>query len=392
MIQTKPLATRVEGGAAKKPSRVMKGVPASKGFASYMNGAGAAGQTGLPALNGVSMEEQTMKNIQGTLGLAQTKAMATLARVMEESSTPLQTVNSLPKAQAGPEQGGVFSRQAAMIRDGLEQAVVALRVSEQRKRSVPFAERMGELVKMGQPAAGTKAASGGTPLSAQQERDGQVGALAARFESGKDGIAAIGYDRHGGTSYGKYQLSSRAGSIRRFLDFLKKEEPEWAGRLERAGAANTGSRSGRMPAVWKQLAAEAPERFEDLQERFIRQSHFLPAVEAVAEKTGLAFNGMPAALQEVLFSTAVQHGPAAAARIISRAVDSVGQTKLDPDRNTPEALKKVGENLIRRIYALRSTQFGSSTPAVQNAVKGRLRQEMSMAITMLHTPAPESAS
>ncbi|MEG2173400.1 MAG: hypothetical protein RRY29_09090, partial [Desulfovibrionaceae bacterium] len=36
-----------------------------------------------------------------------------------------------------------------------------------------------------------------------------IGGLAAQFESGKEGIAAVGYDRHGGTSYGKFQIASR---------------------------------------------------------------------------------------------------------------------------------------------------------------------------------------
>ncbi len=46
-------------------------------------------------------------------------------------------------------------------------------------------------------------------------------------------------------------------------------------------------------------------------------------------------------------------------------------------------LAKAHENLIRKIYDNRSGQFRSSTQAVQASVKNRLRQEMSMAITML---------
>jgi len=42
------------------------------------------------------------------------------------------------------------------------------------------------------------------------------GELSAKFESGKDGIAAIGYDRQGGTSYGKYQIASRVGMMKLF--------------------------------------------------------------------------------------------------------------------------------------------------------------------------------
>ena len=219
-----------------------------------------------------------------------------------------------------------------------------------------------------------------------------TGQLASQFESGSEGISAIGYDRHGGTSYGKFQISSRAGTMRSFLSFLKTEEPQMASRLEQAGAANTGSKNGGMPEEWKKIAAESPERFESLQDRFIHNSHFEPAMEAIAEKTGIAFEGMPRALKEVLFSTAVQHGPNGAARIFSKAIDQVGQAKLDPEKSSPETLKKTGETLIRNVYAMRSNQFESSSQTVQNSVKSRLKQEMRLAIDMLHSPQGPSIS
>jgi hypothetical protein len=75
-----------------------------------------------------------------------------------------------------------------------------------------------------------------------------LGSLAAKFESGDKGAAAIGFDRTGGTSYGKYQISSKAGTMNRFLNFLAEREPAWAQRLRGSGPANTGSVQGRMPA------------------------------------------------------------------------------------------------------------------------------------------------
>ena len=44
-----------------------------------------------------------------------------------------------------------------------------------------------------------------------------LGSLSAKFESGTEGVAAIGYDRVGGTSYGKYQIASKPGTMDRFL-------------------------------------------------------------------------------------------------------------------------------------------------------------------------------
>ena len=211
-----------------------------------------------------------------------------------------------------------------------------------------------------------------------------VGSLAAKFESGSEGIAAIGYDRKGGTSYGKYQISSRAGTMSEFLKYLDDKAPDLAKRLRSAGPANTGGRSGRMPNEWRKIAGEDPARFEKLQGDFIRTSHFEPALQNIAQSTGLGFNDMPAALQEVLFSTAVQHGPFGAVRIFNQALNSVGVNKLQTTgKNVTESFKRAGRQLIKQVYALRAGQFMSSTAGVRAAVKNRLSQEMTEALQML---------
>ena len=225
---------------------------------------------------------------------------------------------------------------------------------------------------------------------------GELGTLAAKFESGDMGIAAIGYDRHGGTSYGKYQISSRAGTMQNFIDYLEEKAPELARELSAAGPANTGSRSGRMPGVWQQIAGREPERFETLQNEFIKTSHYEPALNAIAQSTGVSATALPKALQEVLFSTAVQHGPAGAASIVSRAVTQVGANKLtntalaasSPEgKNSGTAQKTPEQELIRQIYTLRSRQFGSSTSQVRSAVQNRLKHEMQDALTLLQAEA-----
>ncbi len=196
-----------------------------------------------------------------------------------------------------------------------------------------------------------------------------IGALAARFESGSEGIAAIGYDRSGGTSYGKYQIASRPGTMKMFLAFLDREAPDLGVRLKAAGPANTGSRQGEMPRVWKEIAAAEPERFEDLQERFIRRTHYQPALSAV-RRLGYKTENFSSAMQEVLWSTAVQHGPAGAARIFSQAAEKLG--------------KQTGQEheLIREVYALRAERFGSSSARIQAAARNRMETEKNIALAM----------
>jgi hypothetical protein len=199
-----------------------------------------------------------------------------------------------------------------------------------------------------------------------------LGELSSRFESGRDGAAAVGYDRVGGTSYGIFQLSSKMGSLGDFVDFLSEKAPLLASKLKAAGPADTGSREGDMPAAWKEIAESFPTLFEHLQRDFITKSHYEPAMRMIAEATGVDMASLPKAAREVLFSTAVQHGPTGAASIFGSALDDVN---LDADDG-------IG-SLIEKVYAMRGTQFGSSTERVRQAVLSRFENEKAMAIAML---------
>lgn len=200
-----------------------------------------------------------------------------------------------------------------------------------------------------------------------------LGKLSAQFESGKDGVAAIGYDSTGGTSYGKYQIASKVGSMKSFLSFLDTEAPDIAKRLRNSGPANTGSRRGAMPDTWRAIAKEQPERFEQLQEAFIHQSHYKPALDAISERTGIDASSLSSAMREVIWSTAVQHGPAGAARIFAKA-DSLSGSSKDASYE---------RKMINNVYNVRSGQFGSSTAQVRNAVRNRFKQEKQLALKML---------
>lgn len=199
------------------------------------------------------------------------------------------------------------------------------------------------------------------------------GKLSAVFESGKDGIAAIGYDRRGGTSYGKYQIASRVGTMKLFLNFLNEKEPDWSERLRKAGPANTRSRWGGMPSEWKKIAAEDPERFELLQDQFILATNYQPALDGIKQSTSLDVAELSPAIQEVLWSTAVQHGPRGASTIFAKAA-RVAENK--PSQEFDKAL-------IQEVYRVRKNNFSSSSSRVRRAVRSRLNAEMDMALELL---------
>lgn len=209
-----------------------------------------------------------------------------------------------------------------------------------------------------------------------------LGFLSARFESGSAGVEAVGYDPGGGTSYGMYQIASRPGTMARFLDFLADHEPRWAQRLRAAGPADTGSTQGAMPRVWKAIAREDPQRFASLQQAFIRETHYEPARRAIQDATGVDVNGASRAVQEVLWSAAVQHGPGRAADMFIRALSRQGGR----EGSVNEAA------LIQSVYRDRGQAGRLFWGSLRDALLRRFQEEKAMALAMLQgNPADTTA-
>lgn len=185
------------------------------------------------------------------------------------------------------------------------------------------------------------------------------GDLSARYESGAAGSAAIGYDKKGGTSYGRFQLSSKQGSMDGFLRFLESKGGEAAAiaaRLRAAGPADTGGKSGAMPEAWKR-EARMPG-FADLEREYIQREFYDPAMRSLPSGAAAAVLASPQ-LQQMVWSTAVQHGAGGAADILRKAWrDGMGN-----------------EDFVRAAYAERATRFGGSDPDVRASVQRRLRRE-----------------
>lgn len=204
----------------------------------------------------------------------------------------------------------------------------------------------------------------------------ELGKLCALFESGIHGSRAIGYDPDGGTSYGKYQMSSRKGTVRRFIRYLDHRAPSLARRLK-GGAANTGSTRGTLPAKWRRVADNYPGLFERLQDDFIHNNYYTPTLRDIRMRTGIDPSRHPAILREVLWSTAVQHGPRGGAYIFERAEL---KARLRPARDYHRAL-------IMEIFRERERRIRRhSHPRQLKGLIRRLREERKIALTALQKP------
>lgn len=210
-------------------------------------------------------------------------------------------------------------------------------------------------------------------LRRKQVRSAGLGTLCALFESGVRGIFAVGYDPKGGTSYGKYQISSSKGAMRNFLVYLERRAPSWAKRLRASGPSDTGGTAGAMPREWKRIAREHPGLFERLQDDFIHTRYYSPSLDEVRRRAGLDLEKHPEIVKEVLWSTAVQHGPNGGANIFVKA------SLLAKSRPG----KTYAASLLEEVFRERERRLVKCPVGQRPALRARLRQERDMALNRL---------
>ena len=210
--------------------------------------------------------------------------------------------------------------------------------------------------------------------------DWLLGSLSSKYETGGRGPGTVssGVGDAGGVSYGSYQMTSRprGGTVARFV-----AEAGFAWRV-RFAAVNPGSPE--FSAQWKALATEAPDAFFEAQHAFIKRTHFDPLVGKVAAEDGLDLTLRSPAVQDVIWSTAVQHGPNTP--VVQRAIVAAGgaQTLQPADRARDR-------HLVIAIYAERGRRsaagnlvyFSRNSKAVQDGVARRFRGEERDALRML---------
>jgi hypothetical protein len=197
-----------------------------------------------------------------------------------------------------------------------------------------------------------------------------LGSLAASEESGKKGSMAIGYDPKGGTSYGKYQIASNTGTFDKFIEFLEERGAKDIVARLTSGPANTGGTTGTVPTEWKKLVQE--NKIQKYEHEFIKMTHFDRALNLIREKNqelATLIQKSPV-LQEVLWSTAVQHGPGLQGK------KSIGAAGIFLKSFTSGISE---DQLIENIYNKRKTLFSSSPANIQQSVANRFDREKATA-------------
>jgi hypothetical protein len=203
----------------------------------------------------------------------------------------------------------------------------------------------------------------------------KLGVLSERYESRGDAAAvSSGAGDAGGASYGLYQLTSknRDGSAGgRVAEYVAQS---------RYGAVFSGKTPGtpEFTAAWRAVAAREPAAFGDEQWAFIKATHYDPLASRLRTTLALDIDLRSNALRQVVWSTAVQHGPTSV--IIDKALAG----------RAPDSLDDAA--LIAAIFAERGRRdqgtgevvwFKRNSRAVQDQQPRRFADEQARALDML---------
>lgn len=201
-----------------------------------------------------------------------------------------------------------------------------------------------------------------------------LGALSAKYETGGRGPGTVstGAGDKGGVSYGSYQMASKMGVPARFVT-----QPGFPWLQDFTGQV---AGTAQFTATWKRIAAAQTDAFQEAQHAYIKKTHYDLLVAKIRGDDSLDVDSRSRALQDVVWSTAVQHG--GATPIVHRACGKVTCAPTDP---------KYDEELIRAIYAERGrtkpdgnlAYFSGNSASVQKGVANRFKSELQDALAML---------
>lgn len=204
----------------------------------------------------------------------------------------------------------------------------------------------------------------------------QIGEFVKKFESGTRGTTAIAWDKHGGTSYGTYQMAAGQGAIADFIKWCEtsggQDGKVVATEMKKVRDWNPGKRwqGTEAAAVWLALANKG--FLQRLEHDYIYNKHYKPALSRLPQDLQQLVSGNRG-LQEMLWSMSVQHGPGSAKS--GRGAVGIILKHWKPGMSA--------EELVRTVYADRGNYFSSSTPEVQASVKNRFKNESAVILGLL---------
>ena len=198
----------------------------------------------------------------------------------------------------------------------------------------------------------------------------KLGDLSAQYESGGDpGSISNGDGDAGGKSYGLYQLSLNAGSLQAFLDWCATNADQVHQVLSLYQVA-----SDNFDVVWGKLATDYTDDFVNAQWGYIKSAYYDPAVTAL-QGINVDVTTRSEALQQVLWSRAVQYSPGNMADLFAEAAQYASKAITD----------MTDADFIQNVYEvnLDDGQWTSGSPSLRPGLFARFLDERQKALAML---------
>lgn len=244
-----------------------------------------------------------------------------------------------------------------------------------RYRANPNRVRVGDQLRL--PTAAPEPAA--RPAIQPATTEAELGSLSAKYETGDRGPGTVssGAGDAGGVSYGSYQMTSASGgTVGRFVS-----QPDFPWRSHFLDLTPGSEEFSRQ---WREIARTQPIEFQASQHAYIQRTHYDPLVAKIRRGSGLDIDKRSFALRNVIWSTAVQHGPGTAIvhRALKNLLDGGEMNVADPEFD---------RNLIRAIYAERGRKnaqgnlayFPRNSRAVQQGVARRFTDEEKDALKLV---------
>ena len=149
----------------------------------------------------------------------------------------------------------------------------------------------------------------------------RIGILSEKYEGGGPATISTGEGDSGGVSYGTYQMATNTGSVRAFIDWLLNRGGVAAGYGAMLDQYEPGTLEFSNQWLW---LANNCDDWGDLQDQYVKPRYYDAALTTAIDE-GLTAD-LPDALQAVLFSNAIQHGPYWAGRLLAESYDPVPAT------------------------------------------------------------------
>lgn len=210
----------------------------------------------------------------------------------------------------------------------------------------------------------------------------ELGKLSAEYESnGNPGTVSTGEGDYGGKSYGTYQLASKVGSVRQFLNWMKNSDDpvkrQYGTALDRFPIA-----SANFDALWHEIARVDGDTFAKQQHDFIKATYYDVAVEKLR---GVYFNieKHSETMQDVIWSRTVQYGVGNIVEMFTDALPGIAKNIDGPAPNLSYVDHiRFDAAIIDAVYNVCMTRKWNNT-GLRDSLNQRFVKEKEDAIKML---------